>query len=107
MSFNDAICGATSWRAARTVVSHRVFHQGFVEAMAGKPFDYALLDGMNPYDQWRYENGREVAVECQQARLRIRWTSRERVPRRLRDFITSRALCRRAALSRTDPYRCR
>jgi hypothetical protein len=104
---NDTIHGACSWRSARHAVCHHAFHTGFVEAMSGKPFDYAALDAMTEYEQHRYENGRELAWECRQARLTIRWTRRDAVPRALRDFITSRALRRRAGLPRTDPYRAR
>lgn len=107
MNSNDRIYGACSWRVARNTVSHHAFHSGFVEAMAGRPFDYAALDAMTEFEQHRYENGREVAMECQQARLTIRWTRPDAVPRALRDFITSRALTRRAGLPRTDPYICR
>lgn len=107
MSLNDSFRGADSWRKARPTVSHHAFHAGFVAVMEGRPFDYALLDMMTEYEQHRYENGREVAMECRQARLNIRWSRPDAVPRILRDFITSRALCRRARLPRTDPYRCR
>jgi hypothetical protein len=106
MAPNDNIHGARSWRVARVVAAHRAFHDGFTEAMRGLPLDYRRLDAMTEMDQHRYENGREVALEwLSSTRAALRWSSRDRIPRALRDFITSRALQRAAQLPRTDPYR--
>ena len=102
---NDRFGGACSWRQAKPVLLHPRFYQGFRDALAGRPFDYAYVDALPEPAQHLYENGREVAAECLQAGLRPRWSSRDRIPRALKDLVVGRALRRARDEPRTDPHR--
>lgn len=103
-SANDPIRGALNWRQARTALRHPRFYEGFQEAMAGLPFDYGRLDRLSEADQHRYENGREIALECRNAGLEIRWPQRESVPLALKRLVLDRARRRADGARRTAPY---
>lgn len=104
---NEGLLGAATWRQARAALLHPRFYDGFRDAQEGKPLDYALLDRLPPADQVRYENGRELAAECQHAGLAIRWPNRESVPLALKELVLDRARRRALGLPRTDPHRAR
>lgn len=94
MRMNNRFVTARSWRMARTVLLHPKFHHGFTDFLAGRPFDYRLLDGWRELDQNRYENGREIAAECRAAGLVIKWTDRTRIPEDLKRLILARTEAR-------------
>lgn len=101
---NDPILGARTWPRAEAIVRHPRFHEGFCEAMTGRPFDYGKADRFTAFEQHRYENGREIAAECRCAGLRIDWPDHQRVPGPLKYFLQARIAARRTGGGR-DPYR--
>ncbi|MFD2265056.1 hypothetical protein ACFSM5_19280 [Lacibacterium aquatile] len=103
---NDRIFGAGSWRRARDIARHPRFHEGFLEAFGGQSLDYAKLDRMPPFDQCRYENGREVATECRCAGLCIDWRHRNSLPGALKTYLIGRIAARKAGRA-SDPYRAK
>lgn len=103
---NDRFFGVTNWRRARTIARHPRFHEGFAEAMAGQPFDYAKADRLTAFEQHRYENGRELAAECRCAGLCIDWRRRNSLPDALKGFLIGRVR-ERASGGRSGPYRSR
>jgi hypothetical protein len=103
---NDFFWGAMSWRRARMIARHPRFHEGFIEGMAGLPFDYAKADRLSCFDQHRYENGRELAAECRCAGVCVQWRRRTRLPEVLKEILTGRVADRQAGRS-GGPYRVR
>lgn len=91
---NNQIVGARSWSRARPVLLHPKFFEGFRDFAEGRPFDYRRLDGWTLLDQHRYENGREIAAECQAAGIAVRWGERTRIPRGLKALVVGRARLR-------------
>ncbi|WP_029009429.1 hypothetical protein [Azospirillum halopraeferens] len=100
---NNRIVGARSWREARRVLLHPRFFDGFRDALDGLPFKYRELDGWPLLDQHRYENGRELAIECRCGGIAVRWTDRTRIPRELKALVVARARSRCAGTP--APYR--
>lgn len=94
---NNRLFGARSWRAAKPVVLHPRFFEGFLDFVDGHPFDYRKMDGWPLLDQHRYENGRELAAECRAAGIAVRWRDRTRIPRFLKSLVAERARNRRSA----------
>lgn len=92
---NNRIVDALSWRTARPVLLHPRFFEGFQDFLRGLPFDYRRLDSWSLLDQHRYENGREIAAECQGGGIEVRWTDRARIPRELKAVVVARANRRR------------
>lgn len=102
---NDFFYGVRSWQKAKSIVRHPRFFEGFTEAMAGVPYDYRKADGFRVLDQHRYENGREIAVECRCAGLCFHWRDRDRIPAELKSLVVARVEGRRDRLWRADPHR--
>lgn len=102
---NDFFYGVRSWQKAKNIVRHPRFFEGFTEAMAGAPYDYRKADGLKVLDQHRYENGREIAVECRCAGLCFHWRDRDRIPAELKSLVVARVEGRRDWLRRSDPHR--
>lgn len=95
LSSNDQFKGAKTWERARRVLLHPAFYKGFRDAAAGNACNYREFDGWNELDQHRYENGREVAVECRLVGCPLHWPDRRNIPQHLRRHIVQRIQTRK------------